>query len=81
MDIDIDETTLRLIIELQLQDIKSLTVSAKGKHREGEQLDTIVATYTYKKELELLQQTAHDAMLCRSIADAVKMAMPSRYLS
>ncbi|KAH7010532.1 hypothetical protein EDB80DRAFT_839914 [Ilyonectria destructans] len=72
MDMDIDETTLHLIIELQLQDIESLAVSAKGKHRDGEQPDTIVATDAYKKELELLQQTTHDAMLCRSIADAVR---------
>ncbi|KAL6407475.1 ibr domain-containing protein [Ilyonectria robusta] len=72
MDMDIDETTLRLIIGLQLQDIESLAVSTKGKQREGEQPNSIVATDAYKEELELLRQTAHDAMLCRSIADAVR---------
>ncbi|KAH6972053.1 hypothetical protein BKA56DRAFT_646182 [Ilyonectria sp. MPI-CAGE-AT-0026] len=72
MDMDIDETTLRLIIELQLQDIESLAVSTKGKQREGDQPDSIVTTDAYKEELELLRQTAHDAMLCRSIADAVR---------
>ncbi|KAH8652866.1 hypothetical protein BGZ61DRAFT_575186 [Ilyonectria robusta] len=41
MDMDIDETTLRLVIELQLQDIESLAVSTKGKQREGQQPDSI----------------------------------------
>ncbi|KAH7305778.1 ibr finger domain-containing protein [Stachybotrys elegans] len=71
-DPELDEDTLRLIVKLQLEDIKNLNVSRKGKHRAGEQPDPVVAAKVYEDELRLAEQFARDAAMCKSIAEAVR---------
>ncbi|KAH7303901.1 hypothetical protein B0I35DRAFT_517051 [Stachybotrys elegans] len=69
---ELDEETLRLILELQLEDLKTIDPNEKGKHREGELPDAAVAALIYKQELQTAAQSAHDALICNSIADAVR---------
>ncbi|KAK1245611.1 hypothetical protein MKX08_005240 [Trichoderma sp. CBMAI-0020] len=68
MDNHIDQATLDLIIQLQLQDTQTLI---KGKHREGEQSDVELAAELYRLELESLVSFQHDHTMSRSIAHAV----------
>ncbi|KFA75374.1 hypothetical protein S40288_01978 [Stachybotrys chartarum IBT 40288] len=68
-----DEATLGLIIELQLQDIEALASSSKGKQRDGEVPDPVAAVDAYKEELEVLRQSVRDAVMSRSLADAVRL--------
>ncbi|KAI9154766.1 hypothetical protein HJFPF1_07323 [Paramyrothecium foliicola] len=70
---DLDSLSLRLAIELQLEDLQGLTSSRKGKHPEGQFPDRDLAVDAYKAELELLHQANSDAALCQSIADAVRL--------
>lgn len=68
----IDEKTLRLIIDLQLKDIEDINSSSKDKHRIGEPPDSLVATNIYESDLKRVKQTATDAVMCRSMATAVR---------
>lgn len=68
MDNQIDQATLDLIIQLQLQDTRTLI---KGKHREGEQSDAELAVELYRLELESLASFQYDHTMSRSIAHAV----------
>ncbi|EHK49360.1 hypothetical protein TRIATDRAFT_82700 [Trichoderma atroviride IMI 206040] len=68
MDNQIDQATLDLIIQLQLQDTQTLI---KGKHRAGEQSDAELAAGLYRLELESLASFQYDHTMSRSIAHAV----------
>ncbi|KAL7911949.1 IBR domain-containing protein [Trichoderma velutinum] len=65
---EIDQETLNLIIEIQLQDAQNLI---KGKHREGQQPDAELAMQLYCCELESLNTTCSDLAMSRSMAHAV----------
>ncbi|EHK18242.1 uncharacterized protein TRIVIDRAFT_159594 [Trichoderma virens Gv29-8] len=65
---EIDQETLNLIIEIQLQDAKNLI---RGKHRDGEQPDTELAMQLYCRELESLATIRSDHAMGRSMAHAV----------
>lgn len=68
MDIEIDEETLKLIIELQVQDARNMI---KGKHRVGEVPDSEIAAQMFEHELMNLASFYTDKAMSRSIAHAV----------
>jgi hypothetical protein len=68
MNDEIDQATLDLIIELQIQDAQNLI---KGKHREGEQPDAELAVELFKLELESLASVCSDHAMSRSMARAI----------
>lgn len=68
MDNQIDQATLDLIIQLELQDTQTII---KGKHREGEQSDAEFAVELYRLELESLALFNYDHSMSHSIAHAV----------
>lgn len=68
MESEIDQATLDLIIQLELQDTQTLI---KGKQREGEQSDAELAVELYQLELESFASFYHDHTMSRSIAQAV----------
>ena len=65
---NIDTESLRLIIELQLRDLESVS---KGKQRADETRDEELAVEVFKRELESLGQFHSDLILSQSIARAV----------
>lgn len=67
---DLDPETLELVLELQLQDARSLL---KGKYREGEAPDTELAVEMYMSELQAVPRFLSDQTMCRSIARAVEL--------
>lgn len=68
MNHEIDQESLDLIIELQLQDAQSLI---KGKYRAGEAPDFELALECFNSELESLHVLLHDRAMTRSLARAV----------
>lgn len=69
MENDLDQQTLDLMIELQLQDARNMI---KGKHRHGgEARDCEVAAKIFEKELQNLASFYVDRAMSRSIAHAV----------
>ncbi|KAL7820711.1 hypothetical protein V8C26DRAFT_393107 [Trichoderma gracile] len=68
MEYGIDQESLDLIIELQLQDAQNLI---KGKYREGEAPDFELALECFNEELESLHTVLQDRALTRSVARAV----------
>jgi hypothetical protein len=68
MDYEIDQESLDLIIQLQLEDAQSM---AKGKYREGEAPDFDLALELFNAELESLHAFIHDREMGRSLARAV----------
>ncbi|KAH6605967.1 hypothetical protein Trco_005120 [Trichoderma cornu-damae] len=68
MNHEIDQDSLDLIIELQLQDARNMI---KGKHREGEAPDFELALEFFNSELESLHTFLHDREMSRSLARAV----------
>ncbi|KAM0460695.1 hypothetical protein ACHAO4_001485 [Trichoderma viride] len=68
MDYEIDQESLNLIIQLQLEDAQSM---AKGKYREGEAPDFDLALELFNAELESLHAFIHDREMGRSLARAV----------
>lgn len=69
-----DLDTLKLTIELYLQDLNELqsATNGKGKRREGETTDLEVAIDTYMVELSVVNQLILDRTMCASIANAVR---------
>ncbi|CCC07588.1 hypothetical protein SMACR_06789 [Sordaria macrospora] len=69
-----DLDTLKLTIELYLQDLNELqsATNGKGKRREGETTDLEVAIDTYMVELSVVNQLIIDRTMCASIANAVR---------
>ncbi|KAK7426727.1 hypothetical protein QQZ08_006763 [Neonectria magnoliae] len=70
---DIDPESLKLVLQLQLQDMESLI---KGKFRKDEKPDTELALEIYKAELESLACCVSDRTISRSIAQAVELDGP-----
>ncbi|KAK6451378.1 hypothetical protein FP744_10007629 [Trichoderma asperellum] len=68
MDYEIDQESLDLIIQLQLEDAQSMI---KGKYREGEAPDFELALDLFNAELESLHAFIHDREMGRSLARAV----------
>ncbi|KAL0776257.1 hypothetical protein CaCOL14_007544 [Colletotrichum acutatum] len=67
---DIDDETLRLILQMHLEDLESINQSSKGKCRADEVTDLDIAIKTYKSELEAHALLAADRCMCKSIARA-----------
>ncbi|KAL7938805.1 hypothetical protein V8C35DRAFT_289242 [Trichoderma chlorosporum] len=65
---EIDQESLDLIIELQLQDAQSMI---KGKYREGEAPDFEFALECFNAELQSFHTLLHDQAITRSVARAV----------
>ncbi|TDZ60526.1 hypothetical protein CTRI78_v004898 [Colletotrichum trifolii] len=67
---DIDDETLRLVLQIQLEDLESIKQSSKGKTRQGEFSDADIAVEAYKSELKTRMLLASDRCMCKSIAKA-----------
>lgn len=67
-----DEMTARLILQIQMEDMETLSKTAKGKGRENEKTDADLAMELYKKDLEDNCAFLSDRLMSRSIAHAVQ---------
>ncbi|TEA17350.1 hypothetical protein C8034_v000466 [Colletotrichum sidae] len=67
---DIDDASLRLILEMQMEDLADIKRRSKGKHREDEHPDSEVAIAMYMSEIENRARFASDRTMCMSIAQA-----------
>jgi hypothetical protein len=67
----LDPETLSIVLQIQLEDLETLTTGSKGKHCEGEVTDSDMAMDLYKSELEACARVASDRAMCLSIAAAV----------
>ncbi|KAK1749605.1 hypothetical protein QBC47DRAFT_333427 [Echria macrotheca] len=69
----LDPMTLSMVVQLHLEDLRELekSITGKGKHREGEVLDSIVAIEAYQTELSSNAQLLSDRAMCQSMAQAV----------
>ncbi|TDZ35845.1 E3 ubiquitin-protein ligase [Colletotrichum spinosum] len=67
---DIDDATLRLILEMQMEDLADIKRRSKGKHREDEHPDSEVAIAMYMSEIENRARFASDRTMCMSMAQA-----------
>ncbi|KXH25105.1 IBR finger domain-containing protein [Colletotrichum salicis] len=65
-----DDETLRLVLQMHLEDLESIKQSSKGKCRAGEVTDLDLAIETYKSELKSHALLAADRCMCKSIARA-----------
>ncbi|KAF6826810.1 IBR finger domain-containing protein [Colletotrichum plurivorum] len=70
---DLDDATLQLVIQMQLQDLQDLKVTNKGKHKESEPPDSYLAIEAYESELRRQAQLASDRSMCKSIARANRL--------
>ncbi|KAK0666973.1 hypothetical protein QBC41DRAFT_396779 [Cercophora samala] len=70
---NLDPATLRLVVQMHLDDLNALgeTVSRKGKGRAGEKPDFDVAIEGYRDELLRASQLLSDEVISQSIARAV----------
>ncbi|KAF6808868.1 IBR finger domain-containing protein [Colletotrichum musicola] len=73
-DLDVEDATLHLVIQVQLEDLQGLKrTMAKGKRREGETPDSRVAIETYELEIWRQAQVIFDRSLCKRIARANRL--------
>lgn len=72
-ELNIDSGTLRIALEMQLEDLSIMFSSNKGKQRQGEIRDFEVALASYKVELESQLLMLNDKNMCQSIATAVRL--------
>ena len=70
-NLPLDNATLSLILQLQIQDIEWLLKLQNGETREGEVSDEYLALATYHKELGLRCNTLSDRTMAQSLAHAV----------
>ncbi|UNI17576.1 hypothetical protein JDV02_003908 [Purpureocillium takamizusanense] len=73
----IDDASLQLILQLQMEDLVALDEKKKGKQREGEVSDTDVALGLAKENLEIAIIEHGDRQMCISIARAVFSDAPA----
>lgn len=66
-----DDETIRLIFQLQLEDLQDVSTNSKGKQRAGEVTDFELALSCYRNELESGTTFVEDRHMCMSIASAV----------
>lgn len=71
-----DEQTLTAIYQLQLQDLRDLKMNSKGKTREEEVADDVLALDMYRQELEKCVNNLSDRRMTESIAHAVQSDGP-----
>jgi hypothetical protein len=72
----IDDDSVALILELQLEDVDTLQAQVSGKQREGTQTDAEFALLLTWQELERLRSNLSDRRMTRSIANAVEQDGP-----
>ncbi|KAJ4385658.1 hypothetical protein N0V93_010087 [Gnomoniopsis smithogilvyi] len=68
---NVDTATLRVLLELQLEDLNIILSSSKGKQRQGEADDFDLALDAYRFELESQVSLLDDRNICQSIQSAV----------
>ncbi|POR37265.1 Uncharacterized protein TPAR_02531 [Tolypocladium paradoxum] len=73
---NIDDASLRLMLQLHLEDLEDLERNKKGKQPEGEMSDFDLAMNMYKDSLETFATQHHDRRMCISIARAVVSDAP-----
>lgn len=69
---DIDEETLHLVIQMQLEDLEHMKNCRKGKQKEGSLPDSDFAFETYQSELKTCEQRVSDRTMSRSIQKATR---------
>ncbi|KAK1838844.1 ibr domain-containing protein [Colletotrichum chrysophilum] len=69
---DIDEETLHLVIQMQLEDLEHMKNCRKGKQKEGSLPDSEFAFETYQSELKTCEQRVSDRTMSRSIQKATR---------
>lgn len=62
----LDEATFRLIVQLHLDETWSLSKSAKGKGKVGEESDFDIAIREQKRQLEQSLQAFNDSRVARN---------------
>ncbi|EXF74349.1 IBR finger domain-containing protein [Colletotrichum fioriniae PJ7] len=67
---EIDDESLRLVLQMQLEDLENIKESSKGKCRVDEVSDLDLAVDAYHAELESQAVLAADRCMCKSIAKA-----------
>ncbi|OHF02232.1 IBR finger domain-containing protein [Colletotrichum orchidophilum] len=67
---DIDDASLRLVLQMQLEDLENIKQSSKGKSRIDEVSDLDLAIETYNAELKTQAGLAADRCMCKSIVKA-----------
>lgn len=72
-NINVHGASLRVALEMQLEDLNSLLFSSKGKQRQGEIPDFELALDSYKVEIESQLMLLGDREMCHSIASAVRL--------
>jgi len=68
---ELDDETLRLVAQLQLEDLGDLLSPSKGKYRAGSPTDYELAVQAYKLELESFSSFLSDKSLAKNITRAV----------
>ncbi|KXH27720.1 IBR finger domain-containing protein [Colletotrichum simmondsii] len=67
---EIDDESLRLVLQMQLEDLENIKESSKGKCRVDEVSDLDLAVDAYHAELESQAVLAADRCMCKSMAKA-----------
>ncbi|KAK1573278.1 IBR finger domain-containing protein [Colletotrichum navitas] len=70
---DVDDETLSLILQLQIEDLENIKQKSKGKHRQDEITDAALAVDTYESDLRSLVRIASDRCMCKSITKANRL--------
>lgn len=71
-DLDMDDLTAKLIIQMQMEDMESLTTSSKNSGNESGRSDAEIAMDIYKQDLQHNATFISDLHMTRSIAQAVE---------
>ncbi|KAK5170981.1 uncharacterized protein LTR77_004125 [Saxophila tyrrhenica] len=72
---DIDQQTLRTIMELQLEDLELLASRSKGKQREGTTTDAHVAMQIYIEDLQTCDTTMTNREAAQAVAELCKQEL------
>lgn len=67
----LDTETALLIAQIQKEDVEDLLSRSKGKQKEGHLSDAEIALQLCLSELSLLENTATDESMARSMASAI----------
>ncbi|KAK1992789.1 IBR finger domain-containing protein [Colletotrichum falcatum] len=70
---DIDDETLNLVLQVQIEDLENIKQRSKGKHRQDEITDAALAVETYESDLRSLILVASDRRMCKSIEKANRL--------
>lgn len=72
-ELNVDSATLQVVLEMQLEDLETISGASKGKQRQGEVCDFELALDSYRSEVESQLFLLHDRNICKSIASAVRL--------